>query len=80
MAFSSDHICCYEIPNAEDMRVREGDRKRSGGGGTVFIRCLPIVLSTAIHRGYKLVPGGMSVGRVCREETYSVHAEMRINI
>ena len=52
MTFSSDHICCYEIPNAEDIRVREGDRKHSGGGGTVFIRCLPIVLSTTIHRGY----------------------------
>ena len=43
---------CYEIPNAEDVRVKQRNRNCSGGGVTEFIRCLPIILATAIHRGY----------------------------
>ena len=41
---SGGNYCCYEVPIAEDMRLREGERRCSRGGGTLYIRCLLVYL------------------------------------
>ena len=45
--------CCYEVPIAEDMRLREGERRCSGGEGTLYIRCLLVYLPTEEQLAYR---------------------------
>ena len=42
---------CYEAPSAEEMGLSGGEKSCSGGR-TLYIRCLSMVLSTAIRKGY----------------------------
>ena len=38
-------LCCYEVPIAVDIRLRERERRCSGGGGTLNIGCLHVYLA-----------------------------------